>query len=83
MADSVQKDYRSAAMRQLFEQIVAEQKRLGWSDARLCEFATQTLGPRDPYKKLKITAVDFIGRLRVPQLTELAKAITAATAGAR
>ncbi len=72
------KELRSAEMKQLFVQIQDQQRRLGWNDAKLCEFATQTLVALDPYKKLKITTVDFLGRLRVVQLQALHKAISAA-----
>ncbi len=72
------KELISPEMRQLAVLIEDQQKRLGWDEPKLCAFATQLLGPTDPYKKLKITSLSFIRRLRVPRLTlllaELSKA---------
>lgn len=72
------KELISPAMKALFAEVAAEQKRLAWSDAKLCEFATATLGPADPYKKLKITTVEFLRRLRVGRLHLLLGALRAA-----
>jgi hypothetical protein len=65
----------SPEMKQLYAQIQEQQKRLGWSDAKLCEFATQLLGPADPYKKLKIGTIEFLQRLRVGLLEPLLAAV--------
>jgi len=65
----------SPEMKQLYAQIQEQQKRLGWNDAKLCEFATQLLGPADPYKKLKIGTVAFLQRLRVGLLQPLLAAL--------
>lgn len=78
MADPAQRDLRSPAMRQLVEQITAQQRRLAWNDSKLCEFATQVLAPRDPYRRLKVSSTEFLGRLRVPHLTVLRDALTSA-----
>lgn len=69
------KELISPEMKQLFVLIQDQQKRLGWDEAKLCVFATQALGPTDPYKKLKITTEAFIRRLRVPQLQTLLAAL--------
>lgn len=72
------KDFRSDEMRRLFARIQGEQKRLGWSDAKLAEFANQVLAPTDPYKKVQITTVDLISRLRARFLTILLEALAKA-----
>ncbi len=72
------KELISPAMKELFAAIVEQQKRLGWTDAKLCEFATATLGPADPYKKLKITTIEFLRRLRVGRMQLLLTALRAA-----
>lgn len=72
------KELISPEMKALFAEVAAEQQRLAWSDAKLCEFATATLGPADPYKKLKITTVEFLRRLRVGRLHLLLGALRAA-----
>ena len=69
------KELRNPAMKALFAEIVGHQKRLGWSDAKLCEFATQTLGPTDPYGRLKVTTVEFLSRVRPTLLAKLAEAL--------
>jgi hypothetical protein len=69
------KDLRNPAMKSLYAQVVSQQKRLGWSDAKLCEFATQTLGPTDPYGRLKVTTVEFLSRLRPTLLAKLVEAL--------
>lgn len=74
-APAAPKQLISPAMTALFASLVEQQKRLGWNDAKLCEFATQTLGPLDPYKKLKITTIAFIRRLRVTRLSALLAAL--------
>src|SRR6185295_7836187 len=78
-ADPANKDLRSTAMKELFARVVEQQRRLGFSDARLCEFATETLKPLDPYRKFKATSVDFLSRLRVLQMKQLLKALEKAT----
>jgi hypothetical protein len=65
----------SPAMKELYAQVQEQQKRLGWNDAKLCEFATQLLGPADPYKKLKIGTIEFLQRLRVGLLEPLLEAL--------
>lgn len=77
-APAAPKQLVSPAMKSLYEQVVAEQRRLGWNDAKLCEFATATLGPSDPYKRLKITTLEFLQRLRVPLLERLLAALRGA-----
>lgn len=78
MAEPASKELRSADMKALFTRVQEQQRRLGYSDARLCEFATQTLHPLDPYKRFKATSVEFLTRLRVPLLQQLLKALEAA-----
>jgi ABC-type transporter MlaC component len=70
------KELISPAMKHLFAQVQEQQKRLQWDDAKLCAFATQVLGPADPYKKLKIGTVDFLRRLRVGRLELLLGALS-------
>ncbi len=77
-AAAAQKQLISPAMKELFAQIQEQQKRLAWSDAKLCEFATQTLGLLDPYKKLKVASVAFLQRLRVGPLGVLLSALRTA-----
>ena len=79
MPEPAAPDLRSPAMKALFLKVQEQQRRLGWNDAKLCEFATATLQPLDPYRKFKATAVDFLGRLRVGQLEPLLKALEKAT----
>jgi hypothetical protein len=69
------KDLISPEMKQLAVLVEDQQKRLGWDEAKLCAFATALLGPTDPYKKLKITTLSFIRRLRVPRLKALLAAL--------
>jgi hypothetical protein len=69
------KDLRNPRMKDLFARTIEQQKRLGWSDAKLCEFATQTLGPTDPYGRLKVTTVEFLSRLRPTLLEQLVAAL--------
>ena len=76
---SAPRDFVSLAMKQLFVLIQDQQKRLGWSETKLSEFANQVLGPTDPYKKLKITTTSFISRLRVPLLQTLLAALQKAS----
>jgi hypothetical protein len=70
-------DVKTPAMKELFARVQAEQRRLGWSDAKLCEFATRTLQARDPYKRFQCASLEFLSRLRpVPMralLEELGK----------
>jgi hypothetical protein len=68
-------DVRSPEMKQRFQKILVEQKRLGWSDAQLCEFATKTVGPTDPYGRLKVTTVEFLSRLRPELLNQTLAAL--------
>jgi len=75
MADPVTKDLRSAAMKELFARVQEQQRRLAFSDAKLCDFATETLKALDPYHRFKATTVDFLSRLRVLQLQQLLKAL--------
>ena len=63
------RDMRTEVIKGLFAQIQAEQRRLGWSDAKLVEFANATLGPLDAYKRLKVTTLEFLSRIR-PTLLE-------------
>ena len=71
-------DVRSPEMKQLFQKIQAEQKRLGWSDAQLAEFANKTVGPTDPYGRLKVTTVEFLSRIRPNLLAKLVEALAKA-----
>jgi hypothetical protein len=79
MPEPASSDLRSPAMKELFAKVQEQQRRLTWSDAKLCEFATATLQPLDPYHKFKATAVEFLGRLRVGQLQPLLKALEKAS----
>jgi len=63
------RDMRTEVIKGLFAQVQAEQRRLGWSDAKLVEFANATLGPLDAYKRLKVTTLEFLSRIR-PTLLE-------------
>jgi hypothetical protein len=76
MAETAAKDLSNPLMKELGAKIEAEQKRLGFSDAKLCEFATETLKPRDPYRKLTITSAAFLMRLRPTVLETLLAALT-------
>jgi hypothetical protein len=69
------KELRNPKMKALFASVQEQQKRLGWSDAKLCEFATQTLGPLEPYKRLKVTTVEFLARLKPLWLEALVAAM--------
>ncbi len=79
MPEPAAPDLRSPAMKDLFTKVQEQQRRLNWSDARLCEFATATLQPLDPYHKFKATAVEFLARLRIGQLQPLLKALEKAS----
>ena len=68
-------EVRSPEMKQLFQKIQGEQKRLGWSDAQLVEFANKIAGPTDPYGRLKITTVEFLSRLRPELLRKVAETL--------
>jgi hypothetical protein len=70
-APAPQKDLRNPAMKQLFVKVQEEQRRLGWSDTKLCEFATTTLAALDPYKRFKATTVEFLARLKPEPLGAL------------
>lgn len=74
------KDLRSPSMKELFAKVQAQQRRLGWSDAKLCEFATTTLAAADPYHRFKATSVEFLGRLKPGPLGRLLAALEKATA---
>ncbi len=52
-----------AAAKAFFERVQARQKHLSWSDEQLVKFANDKLAPLDPYKRLKITTLDFLSRL--------------------
>jgi len=69
------KDPRDPAMREHFARVQSEQRRLGWDDAKLCEFATKALATSDPYGRLKVTTIDFASRLRPTLLKSLAAAL--------
>ena len=74
------KDLRTAAMKELFARVQEQQRRLGFSDAKLCEFATTTLAATDPYHRFKATSVEFLGRLKPGPLQKLLAALEKASA---
>jgi hypothetical protein len=78
MPDPAAEDLRSPAMKELFARVQEQQRRLQWNDAKLCEFATETLKPLDPYRKFKATTLEFVSRLRIGQLKPLLKALETA-----
>ncbi len=69
------KELRNPAMRSLFAKVQEQQRRLGWSEAKLCEFATAALGALDPYKRFKATTAEFLARLRPVPLEQLLAAL--------
>ena len=73
--ETAAKDLRSPQMKQLYQKIQEQQKRLGYSDVQLCEFATKTLAPLDPYKKFKATTPGFLARLKPGLLQHLLAAL--------
>jgi hypothetical protein len=47
-------------MKELFARVQEQQRASSGTDAKLCEFATETLKPLDPYRKFKATTLDFV-----------------------
>jgi hypothetical protein len=80
MAAETAKDLRTAAMKELFARVQEQQRRLHFTDAKLCEFATTTLTAADPYHRFKATSLEFIGRLKTGPLKKLLSALEKATA---
>lgn len=74
------KDLRTPVMKELFVKAQAQQRRLGWNDAKLCEFATTTLAAADPYHRFKATSVEFLSRLKPGPLGKLVAALEKAIA---
>jgi hypothetical protein len=74
------KDLRNPLMKELFAKVQAQQRRLNWNDAKLCDFATTTLAAADPYHRFKATAVEFLGRLKPGPLQKLLAAMEKTTA---
>jgi len=75
MAAETTKDLRTAPMKELFAKVQEQQRRLNFTDAKLCEFATTTLAAADPYHRFKATSLEFIGRLKTGPLKKLLSAL--------